>query len=142
MEVVPTPDPRQVRRDDQVVWQLTSLENRVEAISERVGRLQASLRDAVAEDVRGATAELPPAMNELGRRLLQDLPHELARHRDAILAELRPPPPPPPPPSPQVEEPPPVPVLAEPAPDPAPETPETPEQAARRRASRLRRRHG
>ena len=143
MEVVPTPDPRPLGRDDQVAWQLAGLERRVEALNERLGRLEVSLRDSVAEEVRGATDELRRAMTELGRRLVQDLPHELRRHRDAIVAELRPPPPPPPPPpEPEVEEPPAVAERFEPGPPPAPEPPETPEQVARRRASRLRRRHG
>lgn len=148
MEVVPTPDQRPLTRDDQVAWQLAGLERRIEALTERVGRLEATLRDSVAEEVRGATDELRRAMSELGRRLVQDLPHELRRHRDAIVAELRPPPPPPPPPEPEpaLEEPP-VAERFDPAPAPeaaetpeAPETPETPEQVARRRASRLRRR--
>lgn len=142
MEVVPTPEPRPLSRDDQLAWRLASLESRVEGLSERLGRLEASVRDAVADEVRGATAELRRALSELGRRLVQDLPHELARHRDAIISELRPPPPPPPPP-PQFEEPPPAPA---PEPEPpvatAPAGAETPEAAARRRASRLRRRQG
>lgn len=146
MEVVPTPDPRPLERDDQVAWQLANLERRIEALGERVGRLEGSLRDSVAEEVRGATDELRRAMSELGRRLVQDLPHELRRHRDAIVAELRPPPPPPPPPPPSPPEPelelePEEPAVAErfePGPAPAPETPE---QVERRRASRLRRRH-
>ena len=146
MEVAPTPDPDPPSTDPQVVWQLLSLEGKVEALSERLGRLEASMRDAVGEEVRGATAELRRAISELGRRLVQDLPHELARHRDAIVAELRPPPPPPPPPPPA----PPPPEPEEPAVDELPESaPEvvarasdTPEAAARRRASRLRRRQG
>lgn len=150
MEVVPTPDQRPLTRDDQVAWQLASLERRIEALGERVGRLEATLRDSVAEEVRAATDELRRAMSELGRRLVQDLPHELRRHRDAIVAELRPPPPPPPPPPPEPEpqfEEPPVAERFDPAPAPAPQTretpeaPETDEQVARRRASRLRRRH-
>src|SRR5947209_20093795 len=90
MDVLPTPD-------QELDWRLAGVEERLEAISERLGRLEVALRDAVAEEVHGATAELRRAISELGRRLVQDLPSELARHRDAIVAELRPPPPPPPP---------------------------------------------
>ena len=143
MEVVPTPDQRPLSREDQVAAQLARLERRIEALNERLGGLEATVRDSVAEEVRSATDELRRAMSELGRRLVQDLPHELRRHRDAIVAELRPPPPPPPPePEPELEEPAPVAERFEPAPLAAPGTPETPEQVARRRASRLRRRHG
>ena len=126
-----------------VVRRLADVERQLEALGQRVGDLEASLHEAVAEEVRGGTAELRRAITELGRRLVQDLPHELARHRDTIVAELRPPPPPPPPP---VEP-------EEPLPAPEAEVDEmtevavatvvdTPEMAARRRASRLRRRHG
>ena len=38
-----------LERDDQVAWQLANLERRIEALGERVGRLEGSLRDSVAE---------------------------------------------------------------------------------------------
>ena len=97
MDVLPTPD-------QELGWRLAQVEDRLEALSERLGRLETSLRQAVADEVHGATAELRRAISELGRRLVQDLPAQLARHRDAIVAELRPPPPPP---APVVAEPPP-----------------------------------
>jgi hypothetical protein len=102
MDVLPTPD-------QDLGWRLARLEDRLEGISERLGRLETSLRDAVAGEVHGATAELRRAISELGRRLVQDLPAELARHRDAIVAELRPPPSPPSPPTPPPPPPPPPP---------------------------------
>jgi hypothetical protein len=136
MEVLPTPD-------QELDWRLAGVEERLEAISERLGRLEVALRDAVAEEVHEATAELRHAISELGRRLVQDLPSQLARHRDAIVAELRPPPPPPPPPP----APPPPADPAEPAVDVDAtdsegevDMDETPEAAERRRVSRRRRR--
>jgi hypothetical protein len=148
MDVLPTPD-------QDLGWRLARLEDRLEGISERLGRLETSLRDAVAGEVHGATAELRRAISELGRRLVQDLPAELARHRDAIVAELRPPPsqPTPPPPIASAEQ---VGVSAPEATPPSEtvavddrvekpetaETHETHEAAERRRASRRRRRQG
>jgi hypothetical protein len=145
MDVLPTPD-------QELGWRLARVEDRLEGISERLGRLETSLRDAVAGEVHGATAELRRAISELGRRLVQDLPTELARHRDAIVAELRPPPPPPPhaaPPAPPDVD---IDVDAEAPADRAPEpddvagegvvATDTPEAAERRRASRRRRRQG
>ncbi len=134
MDGVPTPE-------HDLAWRLANVENRLDAISERLGRIESSLRGAVAEEVQTATAELRRAMSELGRRLVQDLPHELARHRDAIVAELRPPPPPPP--LPDFEPPPEEPEALVAAEDPSREAAvtemsETPE----RRRARLRRRQG
>lgn len=132
MDVLPTPD-------QELDWRLAGVEERLEAISERLGRLEVTLRDAVADEVHGATAELRRAISELGRRLVQDLPTQLARHRDAIVAELRPPPPPPAPPAPADPAEPSVDVDAtEPAAD--VDVDETPEAAERRRVSRRRRR--
>ena len=135
---------------EELDWRLAGLEGRLDAISERVERLESTVRGAVAEEVRTATDDLRRTIAQLGRLLVKDLPHELARHRDAIVAELRPPPPPEPEPE----------AMAEPEPDPMPEpepvvleaeereepevatVPPTPDAAERRRASRLRRRHG
>jgi len=139
MEVLPPPD-------QDVGWRLANVEARLDAISERLARLETSLRDTVATEVHGATAELRHAISELGRRLVQDLPTQLARHRDTIVAELRPPPPPPPAPAPE----PTVSVDADPAPEPAvaaaveaeSEGAEGADASERRRSSRRRRRHG
>lgn len=140
MDVPPEPE-------QDLGWRLASVESRLDAISERLGRLELTLRDGITEDVHDATAELRRAISELGRRLVQDLPSELARHRDAIVSELRPPPPAPAP------EPEPEPPTVEP---PTIEPPtvdgglheagaagdEGTEAAERRRASRRRRRQG
>src|SRR5215207_9506791 len=96
MDLVPVPDPGSTGEDPLLGW-LAEVEGRLTAIDARLAHLESALRPAVAEEVQAATADLRRAMNELGRRLVQDLPHELARHREAIVAQLRPPPPPPPP---------------------------------------------
>ena len=124
---------------EELDWRLAGLEGRLDAISERVERLESTVRSAVAEEVRGATDDLRRTIAQLGRLLVKDLPQELTRHRDAIVAELRPPPPPEPEPEPpaavdlEPED------LAEPE---AATVPPSPDAAERRRASRLRRRHG
>ena len=138
MDLPPTPDEGSTGEIVLAGW-LAEVEGRLTAIEARLATLESSLRPAVAEEVLGATAELRRAMNELGRRLVQDLPHELARHRDAIVAELRPPPPPPPPPAPEVEEK----VDAEAAPAAVVVEPgDIPDGAEARRVSRRRRRNG
>jgi len=101
MELLPTPEtggaaPVAPRPD--LAERLAAVERRLESIDDRLGRVEAGLGPTVAQEVKGATAELARAITELGRRLAMDLPHELRRHRDAIVSELRPPPPPPPPP--------------------------------------------
>ena len=79
---------------------LAAVERGLEAMNDRLARVETTLGPTVAQEVKGATSELARAITELGRRLALDLPHELRRHRDAIVSELRPPPPPPPPPPP------------------------------------------
>ena len=132
---------------EELDWRLAGLEGRLDAISERVERLESTIRSSVAEEVRASTDDLRRTISQLGRLLVKDLPQELARHRDAIVAELRPPPPlePEPEPEPELE---PEPVAPEPEPpmavDLEPVVAEENEAAAveRRRASRRRRRHG
>src|SRR5215212_6189642 len=106
MELLPTPDnggalPVAPRPD--LAERLAAVERRLEAMSDRLASVEASLGPTVAHEVKGATTELARAITELGRRLALDLPHELRRHRDAIVSDLRPPPPPPPPPPPATE---------------------------------------
>jgi hypothetical protein len=132
---------------EELDWRLAGVEGRLDAISERVERLESTIRSSVADEVRTATDDLRRTITQLGRLLVKDLPHELARHRDAIVAELRPPPPPEPEPEPEPA-PAPEPVVLE-AEDPeeaveaeVATVPPSPDAAERRRASRLRRRHG
>src|SRR5215213_3238395 len=111
MELLPTPDnavsPGASEHGDGAVpvapgpdlaERLAAVEHRLEVMNDRLARVEATLGPTVAQEVKGATSELARAITELGRRLALDLPHELRRHRDVIVSELRPPPPPPPPP--------------------------------------------
>lgn len=103
MELLPTPDTGGATPpapEPGLVERLAAVELRLAALTERLARVESALGPTVAQEVRGATSELARAITELGRRLALDLPHELRRHRDAIVSELRPPPPPPPPPPP------------------------------------------
>jgi hypothetical protein len=131
-------------QDDDPAWRLAGLEVRLDALSERLGRLESTLQAAVAQEVGAAAQDLRHTISELGRRLAQDLPSELARHRDTIRKEIRaalPPPPPEPPPPPP---PPPAEVAFPDAAGPVNAAPEAaePERAEARRAHRLRRRQG
>ena len=157
MELLPTPDndyatvasehgggavPVAPRPD--LAERLVAVERRLEAMNDRLARVEASLGPTVAQEVKGATAELARAITELGRRLALDLPHELRRHRDVIVSELRPPPPPPLPPPPT---PPPAPepddaMLPADPPDTEADLDDVAGAAAARRSPRRRRRHG
>jgi hypothetical protein len=120
MEVLPTPDQELRQR-------LAGAENRLDPIGERLGRLELPLGDTVA---------------------VQDLPSQLARHRDLIVAEVRaaaaPAPPPSPSPAPPTTE---VGIKVDgpPYPEPEPDIEVDGSRVAtavaeRRRADRLRRR--
>lgn len=104
MELLPTPDPGGAAApsppEPGVADRLGAVERRLEELHQRLARVESALGPTVAQEVKGATSELARAITELGRRLALDLPHELRRHRDVIVAELRPPPAPPPPPPP------------------------------------------
>lgn len=154
MELLPTPEtglsavaseheggaPPTAPRPD-LAERLAAVERRLEALSDRLARLEAGLGPTVAHEVKGATSELARAITELGRRLALDLPHELRRHRDVIVSELRPPPPPPPP-APEVDE---AALPADPQDtdaDPDDDDDGATAAGARRRVPRRRRRHG
>lgn len=103
MDLLPTPDPvgpPPAAPEPGLAERLAAVERRLESLSDRLARVEATLGPTVAQEVKGATSELARAITELGRRLALDLPHELRRHRDVIVSELRPPEPPPPPPPP------------------------------------------
>ena len=147
MELMPTPEnggalPVAPRPD--LAERLAAVERHLEAMNDRLARVEASLGPTVAQEVKGATTELARAITELGRRLALDLPHELRRHRDVIVSELRPPdpppPPPPPPPAPEVDD---VPVLVDPQDTDADlDDDDAADTAGRRRGPRRRRRQG
>jgi hypothetical protein len=145
MELLPTPEnggAAPVAPTPDLAERLAAVELRLEAMNDRLARVEATLGPTVAQEVKGATSELARAITELGRRLALDLPHELRRHRDVIVSELRPPPPPPPAPPPP---PPPPPVVdADPEPVDSQDTDAEPDDDAgadggRRRARRRRR---
>ncbi|MGH9189459.1 MAG: hypothetical protein ACRD0Q_05445 [Acidimicrobiales bacterium] len=69
---------------------LGALEDALAALVERVEQVEGSLRRSMAEEVQGAAADIRHTVSELGRRLALDLPQILARHRDAIVADLLP----------------------------------------------------
>ena len=88
MELLPTPDTGGAAPavpEPGLGERLARVERGLEAVDHRLARLEASLGPTVAQEVKGATAELARALTELGRRLALDLPHELRRHRDAIV---------------------------------------------------------
>jgi len=101
MDVPPAPD---AASDAQPVEPtIAELAVRLEAVEAGLGRLggrlealavslEASFETAVATEVQAAAAELRHTVSELGRILVRDLgklPQMLAKHRQAIVAELR-----------------------------------------------------
>ena len=72
-------------------WRLSQLEAGLRHIDRRLDRLEQSMATTVAEHTRAVGQDLRHTVSELGRRLVLDLPQVLARHRDEIVAELRPP---------------------------------------------------
>jgi hypothetical protein len=74
----------------EVASRLEELTAAVASLEDRLDRLEARLRSDVSDEVHAAAADLRRTVSELGRRLALDLPQMLARHRDTILAELRP----------------------------------------------------
>lgn len=70
---------------------------RLAAIEARLDGLEASVREAMAQELQGTVDELRRAVSDLGRLLLRDLDRltkVLADHRDAIVERLNPPGPP------------------------------------------------
>jgi len=82
-------------REDPVVaggleWRLSQLEAGLRHIDRRLQRLEESISRSVAEQTQAVGRDLRHTVSELGRRLVLELPQVLARHRDEIVAELRP----------------------------------------------------
>lgn len=78
-------------RSGELEWRLSQLEAGLRHIDRRLDRLEQSIATTVAEHTREVGQDLRHTVSELGRRLVLDLPQVLARHRDEIVAELRPP---------------------------------------------------
>jgi hypothetical protein len=71
-------------------WRLSQLEAGLRHIDRRLQRLEESVSRSIAEQTQAVGRDLRHTVSELGRRLVLELPQVLARHRDEIVAELRP----------------------------------------------------
>ena len=94
----------QVPAEDAPVPADETTEDRLRAIEQRLDALEASIRDAITQELAGVGEEMRRAVSELGRLLLRDLDRltkVLADHRDAIVERLRPGPPESPEPAPE-----------------------------------------
>ena len=89
------PAERGVVRAGELEWRLSQLEAGLRHIDRRLDRMEESVVQAVARETQAVAGDLRRTVSELGRRLVLELPQVLARHRDEIVAELRPPEPPP-----------------------------------------------
>jgi len=91
-------------RAGELEWRLSQLEAGLRHLDRRLDRLEETIAQTVARETQAVAHDLRRTVSELGRRLVLDLPQVLARHRDEIVAELRPPEPPAPaPPEPDLE---------------------------------------
>ena len=85
----PGPAPDTSRRLANIEAGLAELGERLDALA---ASLEASVRTAVAEEVRAASGDLRHTVSELGRLLVRDLGRLskiLAEHRDSIVADIR-----------------------------------------------------
>ena len=80
-----------ITRAGELEWRLSQLEAGLRHIDRRLDRLEESIARTVAEHTQTVGRDLRHTVSELGRRLVLELPQVLARHRDEIVAELRPP---------------------------------------------------
>ena len=83
--------PTDITRAGELEWRLSQLEAGLRHIDRRLDRLEESIARTVAEHTQTVGRDLRHTVSELGRRLVLELPQVLARHRDEIVAELRPP---------------------------------------------------
>ncbi len=83
--------PTDITRAGELEWRLSQLEAGLRHIDRRLGRLEESIARTVAEHTQTVGRDLRHTVSELGRRLVLELPQVLARHRDEIVSELRPP---------------------------------------------------
>lgn len=77
---------------------LSAIEDLCVALGQRMDGLETTLRETLVTEVRAVNADLRHNVSELGRLLVRDLGRLsklLDHHREAIVADLRPPPPPP-----------------------------------------------
>ncbi len=86
----PVQDPERREGADETARRLAAVEGELIALGARLEQLEASLQQAVREETHRASNEIRHTVSELGRRLALDLPQFLDRHRQLIVAELRP----------------------------------------------------
>jgi len=91
MDLPPPVQEPDAARTGELEWRLSQLESGLRHIDRRLDRLQESIAETVAEHTQAVGRDLRHTVSELGRRLVLELPQVLARHRDEIVAELRPP---------------------------------------------------
>ena len=91
MDLPPPVQEPDAARTGELEWRLSQLEAGLRHIDRRLDRLEESIADTVAEHTQAVGRDLRHTVSELGRRLVLELPQVLARHRDEIVAELRPP---------------------------------------------------
>ena len=69
---------------------LDTVEARLVALGAQLEQLEASLHQVIRDEGHTVSTEIRYTLSELGRRLALDLPQTLDRHRQMIVAELRP----------------------------------------------------
>ncbi len=69
---------------------LDTVEARLVALGARLEQMEASLHQVIRDEGHTVSTEIRYTLSELGRRLALDLPQTLDRHRQMIVAALRP----------------------------------------------------
>jgi hypothetical protein len=85
-----TPEFRLTGAEDSVARRLETVEARLVALGARLEQMEASLHQVIRDEGHTVSTEIRYTLSELGRRLALDLPQTLDRHRQMIVAELRP----------------------------------------------------
>ncbi len=85
-----TPDFRRSGTEDPLARRLDAVEARLVALGASLEQMEASLHQVIRDEGHTVSTEIRYTLSELGRRLALDLPQTLDRHRQMIVAELRP----------------------------------------------------
>ena len=85
-----TPEFRLTGAEDSLARRLDTVEARLVALGARLEQMEASLHQVIRDEGHTVSTEIRYTLSELGRRLALDLPQTLDRHRQMIVAELRP----------------------------------------------------
>ncbi|MEA2842662.1 MAG: hypothetical protein QOJ69_333 [Actinomycetota bacterium] len=86
---VQDPEPRTVA-EDPLARRLDAVEARLAALGGMLEQMETSLHQVIRDEGHTVSTEIRYTLSELGRRLALDLPQTLDRHRQMIVAELRP----------------------------------------------------